>query len=397
MSYPLLPSRSAGLIARGIFADLVPRMEAQARREGGLIGLHIGDTHRNPPEGARYSDLEEPSALEPGLYRYGDVAGIAGLKEAFTLHLTASGHGPRLMDPKCVVVASGATHALFCAARAVLEPGDEVLVTSPYWPLAVGVLRAAGAVPIEVPLTQKLYSDPQLQPGQLLAESITERTRAVYLATPNNPDGKVLSREQLASIAHLARTRNLWVLADEVYCNYVYEGSHISIARFEEIADQTLSVYSLSKSHALAGARVGFAVGPERVIAVARRIATHTVFHPTVAGQRLAISALRADSSWIDDARSEYRAARDATVHALTRAGLALRAPEGGSYVFLDLGPILGKRSLKDFLETAIDAGVLLAPGDGFGRDYGSWARLCFTGVAPDRLREGVSRLISVL
>lgn len=397
MTSPLLPSRSAALIARGIFADLVPRMEAQTRRAGGLIGLHIGDTHRDPPEGARYSDLESPSTLEPGLYRYGDVAGIDGIKEAFAAHLIASGHGPKLIDPTCVVVASGATHALFCAARAVLEPGDEVLVASPYWPLAVGVLRAAGGVPIEVPLTQGLYSDPRLPPARLLAESITERTRAVYIATPNNPDGKVLSAEQLADIAHLAKTRNLWVLADEVYCNYVYEGSHTSIARFEEVADQTLSVYSLSKSHALAGARVGFAVGPERVIAVARRIATHTVFHPTVAGQRLAISALRADSSWIDDARSDYRAARDATVQSLTHAGVALRAPEGGSYAFIDLGPVLGKRSLKDFLEAAIDAGVLLAPGDGFGRDYRSWARLCFTGVAPDRLREGISRLISVL
>jgi aspartate/methionine/tyrosine aminotransferase len=397
MTHPLLPSRSAALITRGIFADLIPRMQAQTRRKGGLIGLHIGDTHRDPPEGARYSDLEDPSAFEPELYRYGDVAGIDGLKEAFASHLTASGHGPKLVDPKCVAVASGATHALFCAARAVLEPGDEVLVASPYWPLAVGVLRTAGAVPVEVPLTQKLYSDPRLTPGRLLAEATTERTRAVYIATPNNPDGKVLSGEQLASVAQLARTRSLWVLADEVYCDYVYEGSHTSIARFEDVADQTLSVYSLSKSHALAGARVGFAVGPEQVIAVARRIATHTVFHPTVAGQRLALSALRAHPSWIDNARSEYRAARDATVHALTRAGVVLRAPEGGSYAFIDLGPVLGKRSLKDFLEAAIDAGVLLAPGDGFGRDYGSWARLCFTGVSRDRLREGVSRLIGVL
>jgi aspartate/methionine/tyrosine aminotransferase len=372
-------------------------MEAHARRKGDLIGLHIGDSNRDPPEGVRYGLLEGESAADPTLYRYGDVAGLDGLKDAFASHLTASDHGPARIDPKGVLVASGATHALFCAARAILEPGDEVLVASPYWPLTVGVLRAAGAVPVEVPLSQRLYSDQALQAGNLLAKAITERTRAVYVATPNNPDGKVLTPAQLASIARLASARSLWVLADEVYCDYVYEGAHASIARLEEVADQTLSVYSLSKSHALAGARVGFAVGPERVIAVARRIATHTVFHPTVAGQRLALAALRASSSWIDEARREYRAARDATVRALTRAGIALRAPEGGSYVFIDLRPVLGKRSLKDFLEAAIDAGVLLAPGDGFGRDFGSWARLCFTGVAPDRLREGVSRLIGVL
>jgi aspartate/methionine/tyrosine aminotransferase len=248
-----------------------------------------------------------------------------------------------------------------------------------------------------VPLTHRLYADPTLNPESLFGEAVTDKTRALYLATPNNPDAKVLTAGQLARLAHFARTRNLWIFADEVYCDYVYEGVHTSIARFEDVADRTISIYSLSKSRALAGARVGFAVASERVISVARRIAVHTVFHPTVAAQHLALAALREPSSWIDDARSEYRVARDAAVGALTKAGVTLNVPEGGSYVFMDFQQLLGRRSLKDLLEAAIDAGVLLAPGDGFGRDFASWARLCFTGVPPDRLLEGVSRLVRVL
>jgi aspartate/methionine/tyrosine aminotransferase len=390
-------SESAQRITAGVFADLAPRIEAQMRRGADLIGLHIGDSHRAPPAGVRYGDLEGGPADESELHRYGDVRGLTELKERFAAHLAASGHGPPDTGPENVLVAVGATHALFCAARATLDAGDEVLVAAPYWPLAVGVLRAAGAVPVEVPLSRPLYADPRLDPARLLADAITSKTRAVYFATPNNPDGKVLSAAQIARIADLAARRRLWILADEVYAEYVYGGAHTSIARTPEVADQTLSVYSMSKSRALAGARVGFAVGPPRVIALARRIAMHSVFHPTIAAQRVALAALNAPSTWIDDARDDYRDARDTTIRALSSAGVALDVPEGGSYAFVDFGPSLGRRSPKEFLEQAVDAGVLLAPGDGFGRDFGRFARICFTGVPRPRLREGLSRLIRIL
>jgi aspartate/methionine/tyrosine aminotransferase len=390
-------SQSASLIRSSVFADLIPRIEAQARKGAGLIGLHLGDSFRRPPDGVRYQGIEDPAAADGELYRYGDVGGLAGLKEEFAAQLASLGHGPVGVDSRHVLVGCGATHALFCAARTILEAGDEVLVAAPYWPLAVGVIRAAGATPVEVPLTCRLYEDPSIDPESLLAKAITGKTRALYIATPNNPDGKVLTARQLAGIARVARAHDLWIIADEVYCDYVYEGTHTSIARFEDAADRTLSAYSLSKSRALAGLRVGFVVGPERVITVARRIATHTVFHPTVAAQRLALLALRAPSSWVDEARSDYRRARDSTVGALAGAGLALNVPEGGSYIFVDFSRVLAGRPLKDLLEAAIDAGVLLAPGDGFGGAFASWARLCFTAVTPDRLREGVSRLIGIL
>jgi aspartate/methionine/tyrosine aminotransferase len=394
---PLALSRSAALIHAGVFADLVPSIEAQVRRGVDLIGLHIGDSSRPPPADARYGNLERHTGLEKGLYRYGDVGGLERLKEEFALHLTTSGYGPARPEPHGVLVGCGGTHALFCVSRAILEAGDEVLVVAPYWPLAPGVFRAAGAIPVEVSLTNRLYADPTLDLEPLLEQAVTEKTRAVYFATPNNPDGKVFSAGQLAGLAHFARTRNLWILADEVYCDYVYDEAHASIARLEDAADRTISIYSVSKSHALAGARVGFAVAPERVVSVARRIAVHTVFHPTVAAQHLALAALQQPSSWIDEARSEYRVARDAAVGALKEAGVTFNVPEGGSYVFMDFRPLLGRRSLKDLLEAAIDAGVLLAPGDGFGGDFASWARLCFTGVTLDRLLEGVSRLVRVL
>jgi aspartate/methionine/tyrosine aminotransferase len=335
--------------------------------------------------------------VDEGLYSYGSIAGLDSLKAAFAERLVACGFGPRDPTAANVLVGCGATHALFCGARAVLDPGDEVLVASPYWPLSVGVLRSAGAVPVEVPLTTRLYADPSLDAATVFEQALTPRTRALYLITPNNPDGKVLSAAHLAAIARLAIARDLWVIADEVYADYVYDGAHVSIASLDGMAERTLSAYSLSKSHSLAGARIGFLVGPERVIGLARRISTHTVFNVPVASQRVALAALRAPSEWVDSARARYREARDVTMHGLP-AGVRATAPDGGSYVFVDFSPVLRAsetpdRGLKSLLGRAIDHGVALAPGDGFGEAFGSWARLCFTAVPLGRLKEGLARL----
>ena len=280
-------SRSALAIRASVFAELAPRIEAHARAGGDLVALHIGDTHLAPPPGARFARVE-PGDSDPALYCYGAIPGLDALKSAFARGLLAAGRGPGEVDPaRQVLVGAGATHAIFCGLRAILDAGDEVLVAAPYWPLSVGVVRAAGGVPVEVPLTSRLYEDPGASAAALVESAITPRTRALYLISPNNPDGYVYDAAQLRDIAALAVARDLWVLSDEVYADYVYDGVHASIARMPGMGERTLSAYSVSKSHALAGARVGFLVAPERVVALARRVATHTVFHVPVASQRV--------------------------------------------------------------------------------------------------------------
>ncbi|HTQ41914.1 MAG TPA: pyridoxal phosphate-dependent aminotransferase [Polyangiaceae bacterium] len=390
-------SSTALQIRASVFADLAPRIEARAHAGADLVELHIGDTHVMPPEGARFGRVEA-EGYEAALYRYGAIAGVEALKAAFAEELARTGRGPRGVSPGAnVLVAAGATHGIFCGLRAVLEPGDEVLVAAPYWPLSVGVVRAAGGVPVEVPLTDRLYADPSLRAADLLEAAVTPRTRAIYLITPNNPDGYVMSDAQLEGIARLAVARDLWVLADEVYADYVYEGAHRSIASLDGMAERTLSAFSLSKSHALAGARVGFLVAPEPVVQLARRVATHTVFNVPVASQRVALAALATGGTWVEGARRAYAEARRATLEALADTGARVHAPHGGSYAFVDFAPVLGGRPLKALLERAIDRGVLLAPGDGCGEAYASWARICFTSVPRPRLVEGLGRLREAL
>jgi aspartate/methionine/tyrosine aminotransferase len=138
---------------------------------------------------------------------------------------------------------------------------------------------------------------------------------------------------------------------------------------------------------------VGFLVAPERVVGLARRLSTHTVFNVPVASQRVALAALEAAPGWLEGARKEYAAARAATLEGLEGSGVRAFAPKGGSYVFVDFAPVLGGMALKSLLERAIDHGVLLAPGEGCGEAYATWARLCFTSVPRARLLEGVARL----
>jgi aspartate/methionine/tyrosine aminotransferase len=388
-------SRTASAVRPGGFDALEARIAQRLRDGGDFVRLHLGDTHLAPPEDARVADLETFNAA---LCRYGATSGLDVLREAFVARTTAAKVGPTDIDPgREVLVGAGGTHAIFCALRAVLDPGDEVLVVAPFWPLAIGIVRAAGGVPIEVPLTPRLYADPSLDAGAILDEARTPRTRAIYLITPNNPDGKILSAAQLASIARLAVEHDLWVLADEVYADHVYVGEHTSIARCEGMRSRTLSAYSVSKSHGLPGVRIGFVVAPEPVVQVARRISTHTVFNVSVASQRVALAALRSPPSWIESSQREYREARDAALAALAGSGAQWFAPDGGCYVFLDFAPVLNQRPLRLLLERAIDRGVLLAAGAGFGNAFTTWARLCFTAEPRARLLEGIARLREAL
>jgi aspartate/methionine/tyrosine aminotransferase len=179
-----------------------------------------------------------------------------------------------------------------------------------------------------------------------------------------------------------------------VYADYTYGGlPHVSIARLPGMAERTLSAYSFSKSHALAGARVGAVIGPEAIIAAARRISVHSVFNVPVVSQHAALRALDAND-WMDEARAEYLAARDLAASALRSEGIDFHLAEGGVYHFCDFSRKLGDRPVSVLLERAITNGVMLAPGAAFGAAYDRCARLCYTSVPHEALERGLDGLL---
>jgi aspartate/methionine/tyrosine aminotransferase len=378
-------------VRASVFAELQRHIDRYRARGGKLIPLQIGDTHWSPPAAAQIAELATLAAGDTNTYRYGPLAGLPELLERISSSLASRLPG---LDPQDnIQIGCGATHALFCAARAVLDPGDDVLVAAPYWPLVPGIVHACGARPVEVPLTTALFAEPGLDAGAPFRAAMTSRTKAIYLITPNNPDGKVLCAVDLEAIADLARQHDLWVFADEVYADFVFDGPHVSIAALPEMFERTITAYSFSKSHALAGMRVGYIVASKAVVEAARRVSNHTIYNTPTFTQRVALAALDSPASWQRDVAAECRSARDAAVSALRGSGATFSVPQGGAYIFLDFSDALGDRPLRVLLERAIDHGVLVAPGEAFGDSFARFGRVCYTGVDRPALVDGIARL----
>jgi len=381
-------SSTAANIPKGVFAELEAKIAERTSRGGDIIGLHIGDTHIAAPS----TDIGE---MDAGALRYGVTSGIASLKEVIAARVKRERSVP-FVTAERIHLGVGGTHALYCAARATLDPGDEVIVLSPYWPLAPGVFTAAGAVPVEVPLTQALYAGGAPQLRATLEGARTKKTRGIYFISPNNPDGKIFSHTELLEIAQFSEQHNLWVYADEVYADFSFAQPHVSFGALSGVEERTILVYSFSKSHAIAGARVGYVVAPLAVIQQMARVGVHTVFNVPVAMQRVAEAALAAEAEWVPRTREAYRSARALTSKMLTGTGVAFFEPDGGTYHFIDFKPVLAGRPLRALLEKAIENGVLLTPGQAFG-DYPTSARLCFTAVSEPKLKEGIERLLAAV
>jgi aspartate/methionine/tyrosine aminotransferase len=209
----------------------------------------------------------------------------------------------------------------------------------------------------------------------------------------------VIPGDWLEAMAAVARRHGLWIFSDEVYEDFHYTSQdggpgaadgHVSIGRFAP--ERTISVYSFSKSYAMAGQRVGYLAGPERAIANARKIATHLYYHPPVVGQRTALAALEGGAEWLAAAREQDRA-----VGREVAERLGMPSPEGGTFLFLDVRDRLDERGLMGLLEDCFEQAVLVAPGSSCGTDYGDWIRLSYTASPGELVLEAVERLANVL
>ncbi len=357
-----------------------------ARMEGERFEFHVGDTWLEPPEPARrFPDV--PPTTRPRPNRYADPRGLAPLVEALVERIRAR-RGIPLAGPDSVLIAPGATGALAAAALATVGPGDEVMLLAPYWPLIRGAIVEAHATPVDVPILHESVDASDVT--EALASRLTPRTAAVYLNTPSNPTGKVLPRGTIEAIAEFARRHDLWVWADEVYEDFVYDGEHVSIGSL--VPERTLTALSFSKAYGMAGFRVGYLAGPPPAIRAARKVGTYAWYSVPTPAQYTALEVLDAGEAWIEQARALY-----AEVGREVAARLGVAPPQGSTFLFLDVREALDEQGLVGFLADALDEGILLAPGPSFGSDFDGWVRLCFTATPPQITLCGVERLAGLL
>lgn len=370
--------------AASVFSRLRNRAEASGYE---LAALHLGDTYKDAPEGCRMQDLLSEEI--EGLHRYSPVEGQPALLSALAERATLR-HG-RQTTSGDVLVTAGATGGLGAAFGAIVDPGDEVIVLTPYWPLITGILRGLHARAVLVPL---LPASDEGQADAALVSRVeaacTDRTVALYLNTPNNPTGRVLNEGLVLRLTDLARRRGLWVVADECYEDYVYAGQHAPARHFAP--ERTFSVHSFSKAFGMAGNRCGYVVSPPGLTEHLRKVSLHTFYATPTAAQFAALRAL--------DGPGDAFVAATAPVYAeVGRACarlLGIPPPESGTFLFFELSAHLGQRPLIHLLEHLADHGLLLAPGPSFG-PYPSHARLCFTALPPERTLAAVGRLTDLL
>ncbi|MFL5641143.1 MAG: pyridoxal phosphate-dependent aminotransferase [Chloroflexota bacterium] len=332
-------------------------LEAQGRS---IIHLQIGEPDFDTPANVRGAAKD---ALDAGATHYPPFAGIPELREAIAAD--ASARKGFEVDPAQVFVTVGGKGVMLYAILGLVDPGDEVLVPDPGYPIYESLTRFVGATPVPVPI--RMSNDFRLDVDEL-PSLITPQTRGIVVNSPANPTGGVLTRGDLERIAELAIEHDLWVLADEIYGRILYDGAeHVSIASLPGMAERTIVLDGFSKTFAMTGWRMGYAIVPQALSAMYGQLIINTISGVATFAQVGAVEALEGPQDDVDAMVIEFKARRDLVVNGLNAIpGIECLTPTGAFYVF----PRIAGTGLSgaDLAERLLhEAGVCVLPGSAFG------------------------------
>ncbi|MFL5722815.1 MAG: pyridoxal phosphate-dependent aminotransferase [Chloroflexota bacterium] len=332
-------------------------LEAQGRS---IIHLQIGEPDFDTPANVRGAAKD---ALDAGATHYPPFAGIPELREAIAAD--ASARKGFEVDPAQVFVTVGGKGVMLYAILGLVDPGDEVLVPDPGYPIYESLTRFVGATPVPIPI--RMSNDFRLDVDEL-PSLITARTRGIVVNSPANPTGGVLTRGDLERIAELAIEHDLWVLADEIYGRILYDGAeHVSIASLPGMAERTIVLDGFSKTFAMTGWRMGYAIVPPALSAMYGQLIINTISGVATFAQVGAVEALEGPQDDVDAMVVEFKARRDLVVNGLNAIpGIECLTPTGAFYVFPRIaGTGLSGAELAERL--LHEAGVCVLPGSAFG------------------------------
>ena len=311
-------------------------------------------------------------ALDDNQTRYAPSSGIPELREAIAGKLRNRNRIPA--ESKDVIVVNGGMQGLFGAFQSIVNPGDEVLLFSPYWtPIKDLVAHCQGRI-VLVPTDEARASGVQ----QTLARYATDRTRAIYYNTPQNPSGVVLTPEEAKEVAAFVQDRDLLVVADEAYEDLVYDGEHCSIASLDGMFERTVTCFTFSKSYAMTGWRLGYAVATEPWMTGLRKATLYSSNGVSTPTQWAGLAALSIDTAVLAEITKQYRVRRDLLLSGLNEIGLHCASPAGAFYAFPDVSRInKDSREAADVLLNR--AQVATVPGIVFGAQGESHLRFSFS------------------
>ena len=387
-----ISKRAAGITASATLA--VSAKSKQMKAQGlDVVGFGAGEPDFDTPT---FIKDAAKAALDAGLTKYAPASGSPELKKAVAAKL--SRQNGLDYDPSQVVISCGGKHALYAAFQVLVEPGDEVLLPSPYWVSYPEQIKLAGGTVVE--LRGREEDDFKLSPDQII-KAINKRTKILVLNSPNNPGGFAYTPAELKAIAGAVVDKDIIIFSDEIYENLVYgDQEFVSFATLAPgLIDKTITFNGLAKTYSMTGWRIGYTAGPKEIISAMGSLQSHETSNPVTFCMAAAVTALQGDQACVQQMRTEF-AKRAQHMHQRLNAidGITCIKPVGAFYCFANVSACydkLGVTGSVAFADTVLDkANVALVPGIAFGWD--THVRLSFA-TSMEQIDKGLDRLEKLL
>ena len=332
-------------------------------------GVDVVDFGAGEPDFPTPDNIKQAAirALETNFTKYTAAGGTAELKKA-VCERHAADFGTKYQPNECLITVGG-KHAIFNLVQALVNPGDEVVIPVPYWVTYKDVVNYAGG--------KCVFVDTDEDAGFTLTAAmiepyLTARTRMVIINSPSNPSGAVMNRAEFEKILHMTSKRGIYLMTDECYCKFLYGTEPFSIASLPAAKETVLVAGSLSKTYAMTGWRIGFALVPPPIVGAMTKLQSHSTSNPTSISQKAAVEALRGPQESVRVMLAEYRKRRDFVIARLNAIpGVKCAEPQGAFYAYPNVGVAIGKNGINDTLTLAerllAEAHVAVVPGEAFG------------------------------
>ncbi|MDR0523824.1 MAG: pyridoxal phosphate-dependent aminotransferase [Candidatus Methanoplasma sp.] len=377
----MVSKRIADIPASGTVS--LSNLVSSLRRDGAdIVSFSMGEPDFETPRNVVDACID---SLNSGFTHYTPSAGIPELRKAVADKSRRDNGIP--CEARNVLV-TPCKHAIYMTAMAYLDPGDEVILPDPSWVSYEACIRAAGARPVFIPTS---FDEGFVLDPRRIEEAITPRTRMIFLNSPSNPTGGVLPGDVLKAVAEIAAEHDLTVMSDEIYENIIYEGSHASIASLPGMFDRTVTISGLSKTYAMTGWRLGWAIAPEEGIAALDKLQSHSISCCVSFTQPAAVEALSGQQGDRDRMVRKFKDRRDLAMDLIEDAGLLMcNRPQGAFYLFPKYDLDMSSEKLSERLLR--EAHVAVTPGSAFGPSGEGFFRISYA-VGEDQIREGFDRI----
>ncbi len=390
-SSSFISKRTAGIKASITMA--ITAMANQLKKEGKpVIGMSAGEPDFDTPEEIKAAGI---ASINDGKTKYTPASGITELKQAIITKL--SNDNALSYAPENIIVSSGAKHSIFNALAAIINPGDEVIIPSPYWVSYPAQVSVLDGVPVYIETTDA--NQFKITPDQLKS-AITSKTKALILNSPSNPTGMVYSHAELEALADIIVSHQILVISDEIYEKLIYEGNHTSIAQCgEEIKALTLVINGVSKAYSMTGWRIGYTAAPKDIAAAMNRLQSHSTSNPTAASQWASLEAISGSQDAVTTMRKAFSERRHVMISRLNEIeGISCVSPQGAFYAFPNISSAFGKQSPAGKITDAVsfceallqDQLVACVPGSGFGAE--GFIRLSYA-TSMEAINEALDRI----